>query len=65
MKASSKTKSKVKPIEIIPKQLYWVSDKKEPKSSHSAYYFNIDKALVYTPFAYDFGPLNLAMVHRF
>ena len=31
----------------------------------NAFFFNIDKDLTYFPFNKDFGPLNLAMVHRF
>lgn len=29
------------------------------------YYYNLVKALVYAPFFEDFGPLNLAMTHKF
>ena len=58
-------KKKAIPIEIIPDKLYWVSDKEPPRSSSSAYYFWIDEALVYNPFWKDFGPLNLAMTHKF
>lgn len=60
-----KSKKKAIPIEIIPSKLYWVSDKEPPRSSSSAYYFCIDEALVYNPFWKDFGPLNIAMVHKF
>merc|ERR1712166_1369607 len=54
-----------KPIEIIPDKLYWVSDSKPPQNFKNAFFFNIDKDLTYFPFNKDFGPLNLAMVHRF
>ena len=60
-----KSKKKAVPIEIRPGKLYWVSDKEPPRSSSSAYYFCIDDALVYNPFWKDFGPLNMAMVHKF
>lgn len=58
-------KKKAVPVEIIPGKLYWVSDKEPPRSSSSAYYFCIDDALVYNPFWKDFGPLNMAMMHKF
>lgn len=31
-----------KAIEIVPKRLYWNSDKKPPKSKDGAFYFCID-----------------------
>ena len=58
-------KKKAVPIEIIPSKLYWISDKEPPRSSSSAFYFCIDDALVYNPFWKDFGPLNMAMMHKF
>ena len=51
--------------EIIQGKLYWVSDSKAPTNHMNAYFFNIDNDLVYYPFNMDFGPLNLAMVHRY
>jgi cell division cycle 14 len=45
--------------------LYWVSDVKPPQNFKNAFFFNIDNDLTYFPFNKDFGPLNLAMVHRF
>jgi hypothetical protein len=54
-----------KPIEIIQGKLYWVSDTKAPLNYKNAFFFNIDNDLTYFPFNKDFGPLNLAMVHRF
>jgi len=33
--------------EIIPDRLYWISDKKPPKSTSRAFYFCIDDDLVY------------------
>jgi cell division cycle 14 len=46
-------------------KLYWVSDLKPPQNYKNAFFFNIDKDLNYFPFNKDFGPLNLAMVHRY
>ena len=46
-------------------KLYWVSDSKPPQNYKNAFFFNIDNDLTYFPFNKDFGPLNLAMVHRF
>lgn len=42
-----------------------MSDNKPPQNYKNAYFFNIDNDLTYYPFNKDFGPLNLAMVHRF
>ena len=54
------------PIEIEKDHLYWVSDAKTPKSKKTkALYFCIDEVLVYEAFFQDFGPLNLAMTHKF
>jgi cell division cycle 14 len=53
------------PIEIIKGKLYWISDNKPPQNYKNAFFFNIDKDLNYWPFNKDFGPLNLAMVHRY
>jgi cell division cycle 14 len=46
-------------------KLYWVSDAKPPQNFKNAFFFNIDNDLTYFPFNKDFGPLNLAMVHRY
>jgi cell division cycle 14 len=46
-------------------KLYWVSDVKPPQNFKNAFFFNIDNDLTYFPFNKDFGPLNLAMVHRY
>jgi len=54
-----------KPVEIIPERLFWVADAKPPQNFKDSFFFNIDNELVYMPFNKDFGPLNLAMVHRF
>ena len=53
------------PIEIVKNKLYWISDKNPPKSQSSAYFFWVDDDLVYESFHKDFGPLDLAKVHRF
>jgi cell division cycle 14 len=45
--------------------LYWLSDAKPPQNYKNAFFFNIDNDLTYFPFNKDFGPLNLAMVHRY
>jgi cell division cycle 14 len=57
--------SKKAALEVIPGQLYWISDKHPPKSHVSAFFFCIDNDLVYEPFFADFGPLDLAKTHRF
>lgn len=46
-------------------KLYWVSGSKPPQNFKNAFFFNIDNDLTYFPFNKDFGPLNLAMVHRY
>lgn len=58
------TKSNL-PIEIIENRLYWVSGPRPPTSQTDAYFFTIDQELVYDPFNNDFGPLNLALVHKY
>jgi cell division cycle 14 len=50
---------------LIADKLYWMSDLKPPQNYKNAFFFNIDKDLNYHPFNKDFGPLNLAMVHRY
>ena len=50
---------------MIIDKLYWVSDVKPPQNFKDAFFFNIDNDLQYFPFNKDFGPLNLAMVHRY
>ena len=42
-----------------------MSDHKPPQNIKNAFFFNIDNDLTYFPFNKDFGPLNLAMAHRF
>ena len=53
------------PIEIIEDRLFWVSGPRPPTSHSDAYFFSIDQELVYAPYNNDFGPLNLASVHKF
>ena len=54
-------------LNILPNidKLYWISDYKPPQNYKNAFFFNIDDDLTYMPFNKDFGPLNLAMVHRY
>lgn len=56
-----------KPVEIIEGTLYWIASEETPKCDEEAYYFCTDNSpeLQYDPFHKDFGPLNLAMSHRF
>lgn len=52
-------------IEVIEDRLFWVSGPRPPTSYVDAYFFSVDQELVYDPYNNDFGPLNLAMVHKF
>lgn len=52
-------------IEIIPERLYWLSLQTAPKDAANTHYFSIDNELIYEPFYADFGPLNIAKVHRY
>jgi len=54
-----------KNIIIFLDKFYWVSDAKPPQNIPNAFFFNIDNDLTYSPFNSDFGPLNLANVHRY
>lgn len=63
--ASPKPSSTQPNIEIIENRLYWISSSRPPQSYQDAYFFSVDQELVYDPFNNDFGPLNLAMVHKF
>jgi cell division cycle 14 len=36
-----------------------------PKNTLTKFYFSSDDLLIYRPFAYDFGPLNLGSIYRF
>ena len=42
-----------------------MADSKAPHNYKNSFFFNIDNDLTYLPFNNDFGPLNLAMVHRY
>lgn len=46
-------------------KLYFISAPRPPQSHTGAYFFNIDNDLIYEPFNNDFGPLNLANVHKY
>lgn len=61
------TEDASKYVEIIKDTLYWVASEEPPKCEEDAYYFCTDNSpeLQYDPFHKDFGPLNLAMTHRF
>ena len=50
---------------LLVDKLYWISAGSPPKSHSEAYFFNVDSELVYEPFNSDFGPLNLAMTHKY
>jgi hypothetical protein len=52
---------------IISDRLYFVTLRTtvKPKSTANTHYFSVDDELVYENFYADFGPLNLAMLHRY
>lgn len=52
-------------IEVIENRLFFVSGSRPPTSYQDAYFFSVDQELVYDSFNNDFGPLNLAMTHKF
>ena len=52
-------------VDIIPGRLSWISDRTPPRNQSNSFYFCIDNDLVYQPFCSDFGPLNIAMIHKF
>ena len=53
-------------VEIEKGRLYWISAASAPKCKTSkAFYFCIDDNLEYESFNEDFGPLNLALTHKF
>jgi len=60
-----KKPEKLPTIEIIKNRLYWYSGPKPPSSQTEAYFFSVDEELLYDPFNDDFGPLNLAQVHKY
>lgn len=46
-------------------KFYFLADKEPPRDIPNAFFFNIDKDLVYEPFYEDFGPLNLAKIWKY
>ncbi|CAM4742975.1 unnamed protein product [Rotaria magnacalcarata] len=51
--------------EILKDRLYFATLRIKPKSTGNTHYFCIDDEFIYENFYADFGPLNLAVVHRF
>ncbi|CAF1261379.1 unnamed protein product [Rotaria sordida] len=51
--------------EIIKDRLYFATLRIRPKSTVHTHYFSIDDEFIYENFYADFGPLNLAVVHRY
>lgn len=51
--------------QIVQDRFYFVTLRSRPKSSIHTHYFSIDEELVYENFYADFGPLNLAQLHRY
>lgn len=51
--------------EIIKDQFYFAILRNKPRSTAHSHYFCIDDELVYENFYADFGPLNLAQLHRY
>ena len=52
-------------VEVVPKNLYWISSKEIPKDFINSVYFCTDNDLKYNPFNKDFGPLSLDKVIMF
>lgn len=52
-------------VQIIKDRLYFYSGAKPPCSNAKAFFFSVDEELQYDPFNNDFGPLNLAQIHKF
>eukprot|EP00928_Gymnodinium_smaydae_P097769 TRINITY_DN8934_c0_g1_i1.p1 TRINITY_DN8934_c0_g1~~TRINITY_DN8934_c0_g1_i1.p1 ORF type:complete len:430 (-),score=83.19 TRINITY_DN8934_c0_g1_i1:88-1377(-) len=54
-------------IEVIEDRLYWLTDSGEHslRDTPDTHYFSIDDVLVYEPYVYDFGPVDLGMTHRY
>ncbi|XP_026691280.2 dual specificity protein phosphatase CDC14C-like isoform X2 [Ciona intestinalis] len=55
----------VSAAEIIRDQFYFATLRSKPKSTSHTHYFNVDDELIYENFYADFGPLNLAQLHRY
>eukprot|EP00062_Callorhinchus_milii_P014614 gi/632963982/ref/XP_007898178.1/ PREDICTED: dual specificity protein phosphatase CDC14B isoform X3 [Callorhinchus milii] len=49
----------------VQDRLYFAILRQKPKNTANTHYFSIDDELVYENFYADFGPLNLAMIHRY
>ncbi|CAK8688947.1 unnamed protein product [Clavelina lepadiformis] len=55
----------VSAAEIIKDQFYFATLRTKPKSTSHTHYFCVDDELIYENFYADFGPLNLAQLHRY
>ncbi|CAF1559909.1 unnamed protein product [Rotaria magnacalcarata] len=51
--------------EIIKDRLFFATLRIRPRSTVHTHYFSIDDEFIYENFYADFGPLNLAVVHRY
>jgi len=51
--------------EIIKDQFYFAILRNKPRSTAHSHYFCVDDELIYENFYADFGPLNLAQLHRY
>ncbi|CAF3535067.1 unnamed protein product [Adineta steineri] len=51
--------------EILKDRLYFATLRIRPKSTINTHFFSIDDEFLYENFYADFGPLNLAVVHRY
>ncbi|UJR28276.1 hypothetical protein I4U23_009526 [Adineta vaga] len=51
--------------EIIKDRLYFATLRIRPKSTVNTHFFSVDDEFIYENFYADFGPLNLAVVHRY
>ncbi|XP_023253987.1 dual specificity protein phosphatase CDC14AB-like [Seriola lalandi dorsalis] len=51
--------------EFIKDRLYFATLRVKPKNTASTHYFSVDEEFLYESFYADFGPLNLAMLHRY
>lgn len=55
----------VSACQIIKDRFYFATLRTRPKSTMHTHYFSIDDELLYENFYADFGPLNLAQLHRY
>lgn len=51
-------------IEIIPRRLYWLSDK-TPPTSPKTFIFSTDDTYTYIPYNTDFGPLDISQIVKY